>query len=393
MGVFVALVVCIAILNIAEPKVPTNNGEDADVVTFCTNLEKRVHELELAMAKKESGKSMDSSSTFAENTKLKERLMSLEIQMTKTLENMKEELNNRHLLNDTNLEERVQALEFQMANVHDDIATINTEVADLEEDTEAQITIIQADISVINSEQNIQDTQLLAIENSVEAIEVDVARIEDVETSLSEVNESVIAVDNELGSLTEDVTRLNHSLTTMSEDLERVTEDVQELTDITDDLLVSVVSLQETDAGLMEDITQLTEIDGELDSRVSQLEVDGTFAFHAVLGTYTSIPENSVVVFPYINVNLGGGYNAETGQFITPSGGAGLYYFFIHFSLQSGEYAWMAIRHNGNFLSIMNEDAEETENFPASSAGAVVELQEGKNPQYGLLSYHWQSQF
>ena len=46
-------------------------------------------------------------------------------------------------------------------------------------------------------------------------------------------------------------------------------------------------------------------------------------------------------------MNLGGGYNAETGEFTTPSGGAGLYYFFIHFSLQSRVYAWMAIRHNG----------------------------------------------
>ena len=57
-----------------------------------------------------------------------------------------------------------------------------------------------------------------------------------------------------------------------------------ELTAVTDDLQVSVVSLQETDAGLMEDIGQPTEVDRTLDFRLSQLEVDGAVAFQTALG-------------------------------------------------------------------------------------------------------------
>ena len=68
-----------------------------------------------------------------------------------------------------------------------------------------------------------------------------------------------------------------------------ITGTVTELTAVTDELQVSVTSLQETDAGLMEDIAQQSEVDGTLDSRLSQLEVDGAVAFHAALGTYSTI--------------------------------------------------------------------------------------------------------
>ena len=53
------------------------------------------------------------------------------------------------LLNDTNIEERVQALEFQMANVQEDVAIIDVEVSDLEEDVESQVTIIEGQITVL----------------------------------------------------------------------------------------------------------------------------------------------------------------------------------------------------------------------------------------------------
>ena len=46
-------------------------------------------------------------------------------------------------LNDTNLEERVQALEFQMVNVHDDITSLNTGLFDLNEDVEAQFVLVE----------------------------------------------------------------------------------------------------------------------------------------------------------------------------------------------------------------------------------------------------------
>ena len=136
---------------------------------------------------------------------------------------------------------------------------------DLEEDIESQITIIQADISVINSEQNIQDAQLLEIENNVENIEVDVARIGELETSIEEVNESLTSellhlnqMAEELSDdLQESVTKLEETDAGLREDISEfntsvtvVTEDVEGLTGVTDHLLVSVVSLQETDTGL-----------------------------------------------------------------------------------------------------------------------------------------------
>ena len=138
-----------------------------------------------------------------------------------------------------------------------------------------------------------------------------------------------------------------------------------------------MVSLQETDAGLIEDISQLSEVDGTLDSRLSRLEVDGAVAFHAALGTYSSIPVDSVVVFGNVNVNLGGGYNAETGTFTTPSGGGGLYYFYVHFVLDNGEFAWMNIRHNDVTVTMMTVDENGGLDNPGASCGAVIQLREG----------------
>ena len=96
------------------------------------------------------------------------------------------------LLSYMNLEERVQALELQMQNVHEDI------------------TVIEGEISETNSEQDLQDTQIQQIEKDINEIQ------------------------GGLGVIGGTVT---------------------ELTAVTDDLQTSVVSLQETDAGLTEDIT------------------------------------------------------------------------------------------------------------------------------------------
>ena len=226
---------------------------------------------------------------------------------------------------------------------------------------------IQADISVINSEQNIQDAQLLEMENSVENIEVELARIGELETSLRNLNETV-------GELSDD---LQKSVTTL-EETDVVTEDVEGLTATTDDLLVSVVSLQETDAEVMDNIAQLIETNSNLDARLSKLEVDRTFGFHADLGPYTSIPLGSVVVFPIVNVILGNGYNSETGNFVTPLGGAGLYFFYTHFQLQRGEYVQIDIRVNGMRLAQMVENDGNANGYPGGSCGAAVVLDEGK---------------
>ena len=281
MGIFCTLPICIAIATIVEPKSQISNGEERDVHKLLVSLEKRVLALEQTPKKTENDKSVVAS-----------------------------------MLNDTNLEERVQALEFQMENVHEDI------------------TVIDGEFSVINSEQDLQDTQIQQIENDINNIQ---------------------------GGL--DV----------------ITGTITELTTVTDDLQTSVVSLQETDAGLMEDVAQLTEVDGTLDSRLSRLEVDGAVAFHAALITYSTIPEDSIVVFNNVNVNLGGGYNTETGQFTTPSGGAGLYYFYVHVLVGLDKFAWVNIRHNGVTVAMMNEDENNGGDNPAASCGAVIMIQEGNN--------------
>ena len=129
----------------------------------------------------------------------------------------------------------------------------------------------------------------------------------------------------------------------------------------------------------MEDIAQLTEVDGTLDSRLSQLEVDGAVAFHTALGTYSKIPEDSIVVFNNVNENLGGGYNSSTGRFTTPSGGAGLYYFYFHVLIGFYRFAWFNIRHNGVTVAMMTEDEDRGGDFPSGSCGAVIMMQEGNN--------------
>ena len=247
---------------------------------------------------------------------------------------------------------------------------------------ESQIIIIQADISVINSEQNIQDAQLLEIENNVENIEVDVARIGELQASLGDLNETVGELSDDLQ---ESVTTLQETDLGFSEELSKlntsvtvVTEDVEGLTAVTDDLLVSVVLLQETDAGFMEDIGQLIESDSNLDPRVCQLEVERTFGFHAVLGDYTAIPKGSVVVFPMVNINLGNGYNAETGDFLTVVGGVGLTSSIFISRYRKGERTQMDIRVNIQRLVQMAEDDGSANGWHGSSCGAAALLEEGK---------------
>ena len=147
--------------------------------------------------------------------------------------------------NDRSLRDRVLALELKLAKADSQLqndTNLEERVEALEFQMENEdITLIEGEISVINSEQNLHHTQIQQIENDINEVQ---------------------------GGL------------------EVITGTVTELTAVTDDLQASVVSLQETDAGLTEDIAQLTEAEGTLDSRLSQLEVDGVVAFHAALGTY-----------------------------------------------------------------------------------------------------------
>ena len=119
-------------------------------------------------------------------------------------------------LNDTNLEERVQALEFQLSKM------------------ESQ------------SQENVNP--LLHNDTNLEE------RVQALEFQMENVHEDMTVIEGEISVINTE-------------------QDIQTVTAVTDDLQTSVVSLQETDAGIIEDINQLTEVDGTLDSRLSQLEV------------------------------------------------------------------------------------------------------------------------
>ena len=85
-----------------------------------------------------------------------------------------------------------------------------------------------------------------------------------------------------------------------------------------------------------------------------------------------------MVVFPIVNVNLGNGYNAETGDFVTPVGGAGLCFFYIHFQVDQGEKTQMDIRVNGERLVQMAESDGNVNGWPGGSCGVATVLEEGK---------------
>ena len=167
---------------------------------------------------------------------------------------------------------------------------------------------------------------------------------------------------------------LQENVQTIEVNIEGITGTVNELTNVTDDLQTSVVSLEETDDSLV--------------SRLSELEVDGTFAFHAALGENSSIPLGSIVVFPI--VNLGNGYKRETGNYVTPVGGAGLYFFCVHFEVDRGEYTLMDVRLNGVIFCQMAENDGQANGVPGGSCGATMILEEGnENIKYSILSAVW----
>ena len=115
----------------------------------------------------------------------------------------------------------------------------------------------------------------------------------------------------------------------------------------------------------------------ELDERLSELELDGAFAFHAVLASYSSIPNETPVIFDEVNVNLGNGYNPTTGLFTVPPGGAGLYYFYTHLLYYPNEDSNLPIRHNGFDLCDTYADGESGD-WNMTSCGAVVVLEQGR---------------
>ena len=185
---------------------------------------------------------------------------------------------------------------------------------------------------------------------------------EEEENKLGEKPEPTILevhLNNE-NSLEERVDTLETQMTSVNKKLSIITGDIQDL-----DHQVSNI---ETLTGSVNDI----------DARLSKLELDGTMGFHVGISAFNPIiPKRSVVIFDAVNVNIGGGYNSSTGLFTVPSGGAGLFYFDVHFIFGYGEYADMYIRKNGIRLCRAHGNSLKFPIFPHSSCGAVTSLEEG----------------
>ena len=140
-----------------------------------------------------------------------------------------------------------------------------------------------------------------------------------------------------------------------------------------------VAAIEETVTGLQANDENQQGAINSLDFRLSQVELDGAVAFHTYLGIYSTIPPGTVVVMPNVLVNLGNGFNSETGTFTVPTGGAGLYYLYAHFMYDIGDWVYIGIRRNGFTLCYAtNDDLQEAQDHDASSCGAVSVLDEGR---------------
>ena len=204
---------------------------------------------------------------------------------------------------------------------------------------EMQMVGVLNDIETIEGDQSVQDYRLDEAEGEIEAIQTDV-------TSIQETITVLVANDETMQS--------------------------------------SIADLEQTDQDLVSEIDELsTTVDSQvdsLDSRLSQLQVDGTFAFHAYVGSYSTIPVNTIVVYDNVIINQGNGYNSGTGVFTVPTGGAGLYYFFAHFAFDHnrGDFASFGIRKNGAVLALaFNDDIPGSGDTGSSSCGAITILAEG----------------
>ena len=65
------------------------------------------------------------------------------------------------------------------------------------------------------------------------------------------------------------------------------------------------------------------------ESSKHQIEPNDVTAFHAY-DISLPIAPGSPMIFPSVDVNLGDGYNSETGEFTVPPGGAGVYFFYFY---------------------------------------------------------------
>ena len=220
------------------------------------------------------------------------------------------------------------------------------------------------------------------MEDEVELVGRGVATFEEtvneVVISNTQLNASVTQLDSRVTTL-ESQNGTNDNLT---DELNELNQRVDVLDDDITDVENTLSNLDETITGLEETTEGLNMALNDLDSRVSALEASRrnesiAFSVHDVI---MPIAEDSTVVFPEVTLNLGNGYNNETGEFTVPTGGAGVYFLYFYTLISIGEFAGFAVTHNAESLCIaFGDHASVSSDWPAASCGAVSILNEGEH--------------
>ena len=179
---------------------------------------------------------------------------------------------------------------------------------------------------------------------------------------------TIVGIGDDINELKINGNALNSSLMELNS---RVTT-LEELNITIRSIIESIEDLE------LKDLELNTEINN-LGLRTGEFELNGTVAFNANLGSYTSIPLDSIVVYPDVWINLGNGYNKSTGEFIVPDGGAGLYYLEVHLLVETGEITRFDMRHNGVTVCSARSDENSSANERSEvSCGTVAILKDGK---------------
>jgi hypothetical protein len=96
-------------------------------------------------------------------------------------------------------------------------------------------------------------------------------------------------------------------------------------------------------------------------------------AFHAYTKSGGSYTKNQLLIFPYVLINMGEGYDKSTGFFTAPV--TGLYLFSAHICNASSHYMIISIIHEE--VVIAKTDAFESDQTTCSSVSAPVLVKMG----------------